>query len=76
MPEVELPQVAPPEAPVEEELPAFMMDVEPPQPAFMVPAPTGDRTFILKVVCSDAEFSKVRTAFALAKVGFEVVETL
>lgn len=76
IPEVELPQVTPPEAPVEEELPAFMMDVEPPQPAFMGPAPTGDRTFILKVVCSDAEFSKVRTAFALAKVGFEVVETL
>ena len=73
-PEVELPSVLPPLEPVETPLPAFMMDAaDPPAPAFMG-VPNGDRTYIISVVCSESDFQKVRTAFALAKVGFEIVE--
>jgi hypothetical protein len=42
-------------------IPAFMQD------------PSGKKEFVIRVMCTEAEFSKVRTAFALARVEFEVL---
>lgn len=41
-------------------------------PAFMQD-PSGKKEFMIRVMCTEAEFSKVRTAFALARVEFEVL---
>ena len=41
-------------------------------PAFMQD-PSGKKEFVIRVMCTEAEFSKVRTAFALARVEFEVL---
>jgi len=75
------PKVEPVVSPPEPTLPSFMQ--EDAIPAFMqdsavaqAPEPTdGKKTFVIKVVCSDADFQKVKTAFALTKVSYLVVES-
>lgn len=75
-----------PIAPVEEpeEIPAFMREPEivpePELPAFMRPEPpkpdaqiNGKKTFMLRVVCTDSEFTRVRAAIMLAGIQFEVL---
>jgi hypothetical protein len=68
---------APVEAPVEDEphkLPAFMREQEPDTPAWMRPVPPdGKKSFTVRVVCTDSEFTRVRAAIMLAGIQFEVL---